>query len=100
MGAQGRIANAFGMARYIIAAQIFTFLCLAAAREVVVDLEYAQYRGKALSNGLVQWLGIRYAAPPTGALRFSAPQNPSTVAGIQNAFEVELLIRGYILRES
>ncbi|KAE8334858.1 hypothetical protein BDV24DRAFT_169772 [Aspergillus arachidicola] len=75
------------MARYITFAQFFLFLCLAAAKEVVVDLEYAQYRGKALSNGLVQWLGIRYAAPPTGPLRFSAPQNPSVVAGIQNAFE-------------
>ncbi|KAE8141459.1 Alpha/Beta hydrolase protein [Aspergillus pseudotamarii] len=62
------------MAQYILFAQVFLLLFLTAAQEVVVDLEYARYRGRALSNGLVQWLGIRYAASPTGPLRFSAPQ--------------------------
>ncbi|KAE8161848.1 Alpha/Beta hydrolase protein [Aspergillus tamarii] len=74
------------MAQYILFAQVFLLLCLTAAREVV-DLEYARYRGIVLSNGLVQWLGIRYAASPTGPLRFSAPQSPSVVAGIHDAFE-------------
>ena len=87
------------MAQYILFAQVFLLLCLTAAREVV-DLEYARYRGIVLSNGLVQWLGIRYAASPTGPLRFSAPQSPSVVAGIHDAFEVDLLIRNYILHES
>ncbi|KAL4927908.1 putative triacylglycerol lipase [Aspergillus undulatus] len=58
---------------------------LASAREVVVDLGYAQYRGQAFSNGIAQWLGIRYAAPPLGSLRFSAPQDPEEVGGIQDA---------------
>ncbi|KAL2794075.1 Alpha/Beta hydrolase protein [Aspergillus keveii] len=61
------------------------FFAAVLAREVVVDLGYARYRGEALSNGVAQWLGIRYAAPPLGALRFSAPQDPEKVAGVQDA---------------
>ncbi|KAK0211804.1 Alpha/Beta hydrolase protein [Armillaria fumosa] len=53
----------------------------------VVDLGYARYRGTfnlAGSNN-TQFLGIRYAAPPSGSLRWQAPQTPGFVAGIQNA---------------
>jgi hypothetical protein len=64
------------------------FFAAVLAREVVVDLGYARYRGEALSNGVAQWLGIRYAAPPLGALRFSAPQDPEKVAGVQDASQV------------
>ena len=42
----------------------------------VVYLNYTTYRGIAFSNGITQWLGIRYAAPPVGDLRFREPQNP------------------------
>ncbi|SJL12160.1 uncharacterized protein ARMOST_15581 [Armillaria ostoyae] len=53
----------------------------------VVDLGYAKYRGTfdtAGSNN-TQFLGIRFAAPPTGSLRWQAPRTPWFVAGIQNA---------------
>ncbi|PBK93167.1 alpha/beta-hydrolase [Armillaria gallica] len=53
----------------------------------VIDLGYAKYRGAydpAGSNN-IQFLGIRFAASPTGSLRWQAPQMPSFVAGIQNA---------------
>ncbi|KAK0496860.1 Alpha/Beta hydrolase protein [Armillaria luteobubalina] len=53
----------------------------------VIDLGYAKYQGTfdpAGSNN-TQFLGIRYAAPPTGSLRWRAPQTPDFVAGIQNA---------------
>ncbi|KAK0463608.1 Alpha/Beta hydrolase protein [Desarmillaria tabescens] len=53
----------------------------------VVDLGYAKYRGTldpAGSNN-TQFLGIRYAAPPTGSSRWQAPRTPDFVAGIQNA---------------
>ncbi|CAG8891934.1 unnamed protein product [Penicillium egyptiacum] len=36
----------------------------------VVDLGYSQYRGMSLSNGVDQFLGIRYAKAPLGNLRF------------------------------
>ncbi|KAF7593858.1 hypothetical protein BBP40_010668 [Aspergillus hancockii] len=75
------------MTRFNIFPLVFLFLSLATSQGVVVDLDYAQYRGKRLSSRVVQWLGIRYAAPPTGSLRFSAPQDPPVIAGIQNAFE-------------
>lgn len=43
-----------------------------------VDLGYAVYQGfPDQSTGLNAWLGIRYAAPPTGSLRWRAPQSPS-----------------------
>ncbi|KAA1475621.1 alpha/beta-hydrolase [Dentipellis sp. KUC8613] len=52
----------------------------------LVNLSYAQYQSNVhLDDGVTSFLGIRYAAPPTGSLRFAAPQAPPTVRGIQNA---------------
>ena len=42
-----------------------------------VDLGYAIYEGFVEPNGVVtRWLGMRFAAPPLGNLRFRAPQDP------------------------
>ena len=38
-----------------------------------------------LSNGVNQWLSLRFAAPPTGRLRFSAPQSPTTNTTVRDA---------------
>ncbi|KFZ18670.1 hypothetical protein V501_01087 [Pseudogymnoascus sp. VKM F-4519 (FW-2642)] len=54
----------------------------------VVDLGYSQYEGTALSSGVDQYLGMRFAAPPLGNLRFKAPAEPLTATGIQIATEV------------
>ncbi|KAJ3995089.1 Alpha/Beta hydrolase protein [Lentinula boryana] len=44
----------------------------------VIDLGYAQYQGAFDStNNLTNYLGIRYAAPPIGDLRWKAPQSPA-----------------------
>lgn len=61
------------------------------ALDTVVHLGYASYRGQALPNGITQWLGLRYAAPPLGALRFAAPQDPLLRLGIQDATQVQSL---------
>ncbi|OLN82736.1 Lipase 4-like protein 4 [Colletotrichum chlorophyti] len=46
---------------------------------LVVDLGYGKYKGYAnTTTGINIWKGIRYAAPPTGALRWQPPQPPSS----------------------
>lgn len=69
----------------------FFFLSVWAAPQPIVDLGYARYQGEALPNGISQWLGMRYAAPPVGSLRFAAPQDPHTVDGVQDASAVATL---------
>ena len=44
-----------------------------------VQMSYGQYKGISLPNGVTQYLGMRYAAPPT---RFSAPQPPQNFTGV------------------
>ncbi|KAF5360608.1 hypothetical protein D9756_005152 [Leucocoprinus leucothites] len=52
----------------------------------VVDLGYAKYQGVVNSKtGNVNFLGIRYAASPTGTLRWREPQPPQTTPGVQMA---------------
>lgn len=58
---------------------------LASATDTCKHLGYSSYNGKALSNGVTQWLGIRFAAPPLGDLRFAAPEDPPSVPGIIEA---------------
>ena len=43
---------------------------------LTIDLGYSKYLGVDECNGISHWLGIRYAAPPVGDLRFRAPQDP------------------------
>ncbi|KAH7376486.1 acetylcholinesterase [Plectosphaerella cucumerina] len=50
-----------------------------------VDLGYARYTGNVLPNGVRQFLGLRYAAPPVGNLRWRAPERPSYEARPQPA---------------
>jgi carboxylesterase type B len=44
-----------------------------------VALAYGEYIGQPLINGITQWLGMRYAAPPVGDLRFKPPQDPQNI---------------------
>lgn len=48
-------------------------------------LGYASYRGYNQENGVSFWKGMRYAAAPTGSLRFAAPQDPPTESDVQDA---------------
>lgn len=58
------------------------------SKNPTVDLGYAQYEGTALDVGVNQFLGIRYAAPPLGNLRFRAPEDPVLTHAVQDAKEV------------
>ncbi|KAL5536969.1 hypothetical protein ACEPAF_792 [Sanghuangporus sanghuang] len=52
----------------------------------VIDLGYASYQGILNSTtNITSFLGLRYAHPPTGNLRFQAPQDPLIVSGVQSA---------------
>lgn len=56
--------------------------------DIIVDLGYTKYRGKAFNDGTSQWLGMRYAAPPVGQLRFAAPANPLPSKKVEPAVAV------------
>lgn len=60
---------------------------------LVVDLGYASYNGTTLvESGVNQYLGIRFAAPPVGDLRWRAPQDPvdESSLGVQQATAVRI----------
>ncbi|KAM0816734.1 putative Carboxylic ester hydrolase [Seiridium cardinale] len=50
-----------------------------------VVLDYASYEGSRYESGVDAYLGMRFAAPPLGDLRFRAPQDPIAETGIQEA---------------
>jgi len=60
------------------------------AASPLVALDYATYQGYTTSNGVSNFLGMRYAAAPTGNNRFRAPQDPAVVSGVQQATQVLL----------
>lgn len=73
---------------------LFFWFSLTFAQSPVVNLGYASYQGRSLPNGVSQWLGMRFAAPPVGDLRFAAPQDPPTQQGVQKANHVCVGIYG------
>jgi hypothetical protein len=59
---------------------------IAANTTSVVDLGYASYEGTLNpTTNVTNFLGIRYASPPLGDLRWQAPQPPQNVSGVQPA---------------
>lgn len=78
------------MAKYILLAASIAALANTAAlprqsvRRPIVDLGYARYQGISVSSGVNQYLGIPYAAPPTGDLRWRAPQAPLPQSLVQD----------------
>lgn len=67
----------------------------AGAVDASVSLDYSTYVGtpQAGGTGVTQWLGIRYAAPPLGSLRFARPQDPPFVRDPQPADAVSFCCR-------
>ena len=51
----------------------------------LVNLTYTTYEGLRLSNGVNAFLGMRYAAPPLGDLRWRAPVEPERTEAIESA---------------
>ncbi|RYO85989.1 hypothetical protein DL764_009074 [Monosporascus ibericus] len=50
-----------------------------------VDLGCNKYAGVSGSNSITKWLGVRYAAPPLGDLRFLPPEEPPCDDAVQIA---------------
>jgi hypothetical protein len=53
-----------------------------------VKLGYATYEGTSLNNGVNQFLGMRYAAPPLGDNRFRRAKEPIREKHVIQAKEV------------
>jgi len=68
-------------------------ICHVQAVAPLVNLNYTSYQGSALPGGITQWLGMRYAAPPLGNLRFAAPADPIANNATQIANTVSILLR-------
>ncbi|CEL58937.1 Acetylcholinesterase OS=Anopheles gambiae GN=Ace PE=3 SV=3 [Rhizoctonia solani AG-1 IB] len=67
------------------------FLPFAAARSLSVKLLDATYTGYHNStSGLDVWLGVRYASPPVGELRWRAAQSVGKGNGVVNATTMPL----------
>ncbi|KAK0647760.1 putative secreted lipase [Lasiodiplodia hormozganensis] len=66
----------------IVLALLALNLATVLAVNPTVPLDYSTYQGTPYANGITEWLGLRYAAPPTGDLRFAAPRDPYTVSGV------------------
>ena len=80
------VASAIMLAIIVFCISVLAFRAYAV--NPVVDVEYGKYQGTPLSNGITQWLGMRYAAAPTGENRFAAPKEPNTFPGILPANKV------------
>ena len=59
-----------------------------------VKLDYAEYGGNCNARGVDEFLGIRFAAPPVGDLRWRAPEDPAPAAGVQDATEFKAVCVG------
>ncbi|KAI8944236.1 vacuolar triacylglycerol lipase [Xylaria longipes] len=69
--------------RWLALATLCQFLCPTGAASLTVETTCNTYTGIAGSDGVAQWLGIRYGAPPVGDLRFMPPTNPSCSEAVQ-----------------
>jgi carboxylesterase type B len=58
------------------------------ARSAIVELGYSRYQGVALSNGVDEYMGMRYAKPPLNELRFRGPEDPEQTDGVVDATAV------------
>jgi carboxylesterase type B len=67
---------------------LLSITSIATATNPQVNLGYATYEGTSLSNGVNQFLGMRYAAPLVKENRFGRAVAPLTETGIIMAKEI------------
>ncbi|KAF7346477.1 Carboxylic ester hydrolase [Mycena sanguinolenta] len=89
------VTMAFASLRNFLHAALIFGYALAVVAGPVVDLGYAQYEGVVDTNlKITSFLGIRYAAAPTGSLRWQAPTPPSKIVGVQRSQEPPQCFQG------
>ncbi len=77
------VKKAFALA---VAGLVFGFCVRASADSLKVKTEQGEIQGKLINEGKVRaFLGIPYAAPPVGELRWKAPQPPARWKGVREA---------------
>ena len=70
----------------LFAAALFALSTLAHADSLTVKTAQGKVHGKTINNGKVNaWLGLPYAAPPVGELRWKAPEPAAKWAGERDA---------------
>lgn len=76
--------------KLVLTAFLASILPRIEAVDATVNLNYSTYIGTAQTGGtgVTEWLGIRFAAPPLGNLRFRRPQDPLVVSAPQPANQV------------
>ncbi|KAI1411979.1 alpha/beta-hydrolase [Hypoxylon sp. FL1857] len=87
-GSRSGNSEAFGAPMTMVKAVLLLLcqlFCLVIAVSPTVNLVCNKYTGYSTPNGVTQWLGMRYAAPPVGNLRFAPPQDPPCNWTIQAA---------------
>lgn len=68
-----------------ISALVLAFAASTSAQaDPILNTDQGQARGVS-ANGVSKFLGLPFAAPPTGALRWKAPQAPSAWSGVRDA---------------
>ena len=72
--------------RATAAAALLVFSSLAYADSLTIKTEQGKVHGKTINDGKVKaWLGLPYAAPPVGDLRWKAPQPADKWSGERDA---------------
>ncbi|CAJ2509146.1 Uu.00g141720.m01.CDS01 [Anthostomella pinea] len=71
--------------QYLVRAALCLLFSVGAAVSPTVELGCNKYTGVAKPYGITQWLGMRYAAPPVGQLRFMPPEDTSCNGALQVA---------------
>ncbi|KAI1000505.1 hypothetical protein K3495_g7690 [Podosphaera aphanis] len=62
-----------------------------------IDLGYARYQGVEIEAGVKYWLGVRFAAPPLGNLRWRAPVDPEVNDTLQDASNFQAVCIGTVM---
>lgn len=70
----------------LAASMLLGMAAVASADPLIVKTEQGKAHGKTINDGKVRaWLGLPYAAPPTGDLRWKAPQPAAKWSGERDA---------------